>query len=558
MEKTDRTRKILAWALAACGCILLLRGLYGFCWSDESFYLTFAQRLWNGQKLILDEWHPVQFYSALTYPILSLYHLFFGTEGIYLFARAFYLALALAAALLLYGSLSPKIGPFPAFLCGLMPLLYSRGNIWGLSYYNLFVTLFVLSLCCFLRGQQPGKYRSALLVLSGFFLAGSVLCVPYFALFVLLGILAGLLYRPTRADFAWLLLGICLTAAAFLLFFLPKDIPAVLANLKEILSDPEHESGPLSNVLEALHEFSLLFRYESRELSRVLLCAALVLLGEWLLPKKLGPIPGLLLSLLFAADSCRRYRDMETGFQFFTLALFNLPGMLLCWTRRQLSVPALLVRICGAAMSLSMALSSNTGAVALTVGLPVYGIGLVWQLALLPGKRNAVRVAGLLLACGVLCISLYSRIHYVFRDGPISQLTVTMDQGPAKGIRTTPEHAEQYNQVLDMLEDLSGAYASDNSVFFTSLLPWGYLATDFPCGAPTAWRTRINSPRLESYAAAHDAPDIVVVLHEELGAFPGTETPNQNSFSGWLWEIMKDYQHLSYPCADVYISPDAD
>ena len=62
---------------AACLCI---RALYGFCWSDESFYLTFAQRLWNGQQLILDEWHPVQFYSAIFYPVLTVHNLCCGPE----------------------------------------------------------------------------------------------------------------------------------------------------------------------------------------------------------------------------------------------------------------------------------------------------------------------------------------------------------------------------------------------------------------------------------------------------------------------------------------------
>ena len=86
----------LLTVLAAGLCV---RALYGFCWSDESFYLTFAQRLWNGQQLILDEWHPVQFYSAIFYPVLTAYRFFFGTEGIYLFARILYVVLAWGVSL---------------------------------------------------------------------------------------------------------------------------------------------------------------------------------------------------------------------------------------------------------------------------------------------------------------------------------------------------------------------------------------------------------------------------------------------------------------------------
>ena len=116
MEKRD-SRPLYAAALTAAAVVLAVRAMYGFCWSDESFYLTFAQRLWNGQKLILDEWHPVQFYSALFHPILSLYHVLFGNRGIYLFAREVYVALAFGTAMLLYRTLCRKCAPFTSFLC---------------------------------------------------------------------------------------------------------------------------------------------------------------------------------------------------------------------------------------------------------------------------------------------------------------------------------------------------------------------------------------------------------------------------------------------------------
>ena len=139
MEKRN-SGHLYAATLTAAAVVLAVRALYGFCWSDESFYLTFAQRLWNGQKLILDEWHPVQFYSVLFYPILSLYHALFGNRGIYLFAREVYVAAAWGTALLLFYTLRRKAFPLTAFLCAGLYLCYSRGNIWGLSYYNLFLT----------------------------------------------------------------------------------------------------------------------------------------------------------------------------------------------------------------------------------------------------------------------------------------------------------------------------------------------------------------------------------------------------------------------------------
>ena len=558
MNKTNRSRAFFAWALAALGLVLLARGRYGFCWSDESFYLTFAQRMWNGQQLILDEWHPVQFYSALFYPVLSVYHSLFGTEGIYLFARVLYTLLALGASLLLYFTLCKKEQPLVSFLCAGLVLSYSRGNIWGLSYYNLFVLLCVSGWCMLLRGQgSRGGTRKTFFLLIGVFLSGAVLCVPYFALFVIPGVIAALLYRPGREAGRWSLLGICIAAALFILAFLPRDIAGMIANLKQIFTDPEHVGGPIVNLLAAIRDVKLLYYYEA---GLVLLSCLVLLLGAKFLPESFGTLPGLLIALAGAAVSFWRYRLAETGFAAYTFALFCLPGLTLCWLRRQISIQALSLRLLGAAMGISMALSSNTEAIAFTVALPVYAMGVVLQFAFLPDTQKHLRRFSIILVCVTLGVTMYSRLTSVFRDGPIDTLTVTMTEGPAKGIRTTALHARQYEEILDMASDLNGTYTADNTVFFTNILPWGYLTVDFPCGVPTAWRTPLDSPRLESYGETHDLPDIVVVLHPEIGDHSTNAFPNENHRSGWLWEQMlqKQYQHLEYPCADVYVSPEAD
>ena len=557
MNKTNRSHAFFAWVLVAVGLLLLDRGRYGFCWSDESFYLTFSQRMWNGQHLILDEWHPVQFYSALFYPALSFYHGLFGTEGIYLFARSLYTLLALGASLLLYTTLCNKEKPLISFLCAGLLLSYSRGNIWGLSYYNLFVLFCASAWCFFLRGQgHHGKKQKAFYFFGGVLLSGAVLCVPYFALFVIFGVAAALVYQPGGEAGRWSLLGICVAAAVFIVAFLPKDFAGILDNLKQIFTDPEHAGGPITNLIAAIRDVKMLYYYE---LGLVLLSCLALLLGAKFFPKSVGTLPGLLIALVGAAVSFWRYRLAETGFAAYTFALFCLPGLSLCWLRRQISIPALSLRLLGASMGVSMALSSNTEAIAFTVGLPVYAMGVVLQFSSLPDTEKNLRRVSIILVWATLAMTLFSRLTSVFRDGPIDTLTVSMTRGPAKGIHTTKLHAQQYESILDMTQDLNSTYGPTNTVFFSKILPWGYLTVDFPCGVPTAWRTPLDSPRLESYGETHDLPDIVVVLHPEMGDHSTNAFPNDNHLSGWLWEQMqkKQYQHLEYPCADVYASPDA-
>ena len=550
MKRNDIGRKIGAGALALLAAVLAVRALCGFCWSDESFYLTFAQRLWNGQRLILDEWHPVQFYSVIFYPVLTLYRAIRGTEGIYLFARFLYLLLALGVSELVLFTFSKEEKVFPSFLCAASVLAYSRGNIWGLSYYNLFLLLVLTALCLAVRGRKTRVLNA----LSGVCLGFAVLCVPYFAIFVVPTFLYRLWKKDSRGQTFWMTLGIVLSAAYFLLLFLPKDLGAVVSSLKTILSDPEHSSGPAANFVAAVEDVRLIYL---RDILLAVFCAALLwAVRKWLPGKAWAEVPALVLLCLGTLYSFWRCRKGETGFAAYSFCVYALA--LFRWEDSQ---PLdLLLRRVGAAMAAAMAMSSNTEAIGFTVGLCVYAMGLILPLSRAEKGKQTV---GLVLACLMVGITFYSRVTTVFRDGPLDTLTETMESGPAAGIRTTKESKEQYDQVLTMLEDLEGEYGTGNPVFFTKLLPWGYLACDFPCGAPTAWRTELNSPRLEPYYESHpdSVPAIVVVLNPEIGRNPDPDlaAPNENALEGWLWDYMQahSYTEIKYPCARVYISPDA-
>ncbi len=550
LKRNDIERKIGAGALALLAAILAVRALYGFCWSDESFYLTFAQRLWNGQRLILDEWHPVQFYSVIFYPVLTLYRAIRGTEGIYLFARLLYLLLAFGVSELVLFTFSKEERVLPGFLCAASVLAYSRGNIWGLSYYNLFLLLMLTALCLAVRGRG----KRLLSVLSGVCLGFAVLCVPYFTVFVVPTLIWGFWKKEHRTQTLWIALGIVLSAAYFLLLFLPKDLGAVASSLKTILSDPEHSSGPAANFVAAVENVRLIYL---RDILLAVFCAALLWAVRKLLPGKAwAEVPALILVCLGAFYSFWRCRKGETGFAAYSFCIYAL--VLFRWDDSQKL--DLLLRRVGAAMAVAMAMSSNTEAIGFTVGLCVYSMGLVLPLSRAQEGRRAVC---LVLSCLMVSITFCSRVTTVFRDGPLGTLTETMESGPAAGIRTTKESKEQYDQVLSMLEDLEGKYGRGNSVFFTKLLPWGYLACDFPCGAPTAWRTELSSPRLEDYYESHPKaiPTIVVVLDPEIGRNPDPDmaAPNENTLGGWLWDYMQEhsYTETQYSCARVYISPDA-
>ena len=249
----------------------------------------------------------------------------------------------------------------------------------------------------------------------------------------------------------------------------------------------------------------------------------------------------------------------ETGFTLYTFCIFITAFVFLLCFYKKANLFALNLMTFGILMSLSMAMGSNTFSIALSVGLPIYAIGLILQFDKLQITCKAINNTFIFLCFVTIFFMFLSRITYVYRDEELQKLTVKLEEGVAEGLYTSKEHAEQYYQVIDMIADLEEKYDKTNTIFFTKILPWGYVSTNFKCGAPTAWRTSLNSLSLKDYYETHEnlIPKIVVILKEDIGGYSSNQKPNENIFDGWLLEYMgsNNYKYYSYLCADVYVHP---
>lgn len=541
----------------------MVRACFGFSWTDESFYLTFVHRLLQGDHLILNEWHPAQFYSVMLLPAMWLYRNLIGVTGIYLFFRQLCLLAAFGTALVTYRVFRKQISPAAAFFCACAYLLYSKSNVWGASYYNIFLTCMLLSLDAVLtalsRGAEGGK---RFWFLNGLLVAGAVLCMPYFAAFVLAGLLLCLLFlKKYRQGVLLTLLGSGTAALLFLAAFL-RDIPAVISALPYVLSDGEHQSGALQNLIGAIREMLQLFRLEIllSLLSSVLLC-----LGEKSARRQLCRV---LCGGILTAAVCAMYvkflREVP-GYAYYALAIAGFPLMVLSYFRKEVHPVGIYIRAVGICMALSFAMGSNTLSNAMTMGVTVYLIGVLFQLFRCPvtlsRSGHGMQTAVTLLMAAALVFTLFSRVTLVNRDGNLGELNTRIASGPAAGLRTTPEHAAVYESLTEMFAQLSETYSDDNCIFITKVLPWGYMTSDFRYGTPTAWRTALSSTRLEAYYSLYPQklPRIVVVLNDTVGNYAGAPTPNENPRTGFLWEYMQENGYLAetWPQATVYIAPDA-
>ena len=181
MPETEKKREYLSCDIAAVVCGL---ALFAFLFltanrfigtHDEVFYYTVPQRVLQGDRFLVDEWHLSQLayiFNILPYWVYCTFA--GGTEGLILAMRYVFIA----ADLLFYAFMYVKLRRFrfagvcaAALFCGLLPQA-----ICSVSYYTVSTMAFA-AICIFLLIDtgSPGAVKS---VFAGVLLACAVLAEP--------------------------------------------------------------------------------------------------------------------------------------------------------------------------------------------------------------------------------------------------------------------------------------------------------------------------------------------------------------------------------------------
>ena len=74
--------------------LLIRRSFYGFNTADEMYFIGTSERIFRGERILIDEWNPTQqLCSFLLHPIYCMMREGLGsTEGIVMASRFLYLA----------------------------------------------------------------------------------------------------------------------------------------------------------------------------------------------------------------------------------------------------------------------------------------------------------------------------------------------------------------------------------------------------------------------------------------------------------------------------------
>lgn len=473
------------------------------------------------------------------------------------------------------------------------------------------------------QGGEPsaGARRAGLCwcFFSGAVMALAVVCTPFFALLWVLALLPVLpRFARWRLPAALFVLGSGASAGCYLGWVLARvPLSRLLEMLPYVMSDPEANVRSLKTLLMAfalpVYQFRYTLplwggalayicwrlwvrrgtpgpRFTAREarlpagLALAALLADLILSGRMLgrphaalclaalalfllLPDERRPwraffcfgLPGGVLAFSWQLSSNTRFSGMTIGFALASVWAALTAARFAAWLR-------------------DAAGPSMPSAPAGTDGVPAAGgaAGAGGQpggdgIALLPrpaGFAPAALMRALPTACLILCLACpvlaagVQRMVLVYRDDAISRCDTRIGQGPARGLYTSAENARLYGEAC---AQLAGLPEDAGPLYISSLMPWGYLVRDLPCGAPASWRAPLDFALLPDYYAVNprNFPRTVLVLRPEYGRYLSTvegtssDQVNANVSESWFLDQLaaRGYTVTEVACGWLYTAP---
>ncbi len=580
-----------------CLLFLLWRSTKGFCWTDESFYVSTADRFYRGVVPLVGEWYRTQMSSILILPFYAIYVMLAGTSaGVILYFRILYIILSVAVAIVCYRILKKEYPDIVAAIPALFIMCYAHLNNATCSYYMLSDLFLILGLM--LIYDHKNTLKKSELLIAGFAIAISVFCMPVFAVGYVI-IMAAVFFVMLLRRFAklpervceiidplrlrditvWTIIGIAIPAIIFVVYLLCNaDIGTLIESLPYALIDNEHGES-LGYFIRKPNRCLVEVYGKGVTYASYLLVAISCVLQKYLKKHPLREIVIFSDAVVFALMA---YHSVWfTGYILVAFFMFMIPVFFVSEKKNNelfylMSVPAVFVAII-------YCFSSSDFLYVMAIGASVAtGAGVCAVYDAIRSDRasgdDKGQIARRAAAVVMMLICLFSagqtfvaRLVNVYRDAPVSRLTERITTGVAKGLFTTDEHLQQYYDVYETIDEycvnadgfeiISGS--SKGNVLFSKILPWGYIASGLDCGYPTTWRTTAyNADQLEKYYEINSAsrPDIIVVLDTQYGSYDAAgdveddHNPNLDEMSDYWKDYIRDngFVEKRVKCGKVY------
>ena len=514
---------------------LLWRSQYGFIWSDEPYYFETAYRFIQGDIPIVNDWYTSQIYSVLLVPFVCLWKLIFSNDftGLFLVTRYIYVFMQFIVAVICYHVLK-KRSSGAALVSAILFMVYCRANIGTLSYYSVASAVILLSLLGLYHSRPKCRYKIVKYLAVGIMWGVAIVCNPYLLLLFLpvffLMCLKTVQKKRDSYDIKSLIALFCGTAFVAIyfigyIFYQGASIGSIVKSINYIMSDQAYygSGGVFKRLVYSVAYVAYHFRYT---IVFSAACAGYLLI-QYIRKNQLS---GRKIRTLFIINTVILVIDiLYPAVNVFTVGSAMAAMTIWGWqifflTEKKDWEIFWLFYVVGCVVAMLMGASSDTHFSAMTQGFMIAAVGtamlleqfkveIIHQWRLEVTKKSLYRYLLFSSVLLVLIYSLYSRIFLVYRDRPLDQLKVRIEEGPGKGIYTTSECAERYNVISSVVMQLSGL---SGNLYIMGFCPWGYLYTEMRCSPYTTWRI---SPEAEdelgkSYYIEHSEkfPDIVLRL----------------------------------------------
>ncbi len=459
---------------------------------DEAFYLSVAKRLTDGDIFIVDEWHGSQFAGFLIYPLVLFHKLLFGFDGIVLHFRYIYIFFQSLCAIVIYIRLREH--KLFGIAAAIFFYIFNPYDIMALS-YNVMGLMLVTLTGTLLATAKSNKAVFA----GGVLFAGAVLCSPYllggYAIYSICVLVYAAL-RDKKIFRSWLMFtagAVCVAVLFAILMLSRATISEIINAVPNLLTDPEHSTKPLLStffsyfltirnalphgaVLFAVYLFSVFTaildkeRYKHKMFYITVSTAIAVIIIYGLLPEV----------------TTNTYNHI-----IFPVALVGLTSYIT--TEHKNNKVFLFMFLGGITYSIAIFFSSNQHIYALSMASAAANTGSMILIgnAILETDRkertNSVLCAVVLaFIAAQISLMVYIKINHNFASQtPNSELTQTIQEGPYKGIRVTPEREASYMQEYESLKPLMD---KQGLVLYACDIVWYYYATpQLKMGAYSGW-----------------------------------------------------------------------
>lgn len=549
MENTKKQNLWFLTGLMGMGLILLWRCFYSVNTTDEAYYVGTVYRLWRGDGMLCDEWNPTQqMCSFWLYPFYALFRLILGSnEGMIRAFRLLYIVFQMVICSYIYQKLKKNgfISIFPA----LFYLLSTAFNINSLS-YNTMANSCLAALLVTLAVMRETDWKNC--ILSGLFASVVVMANPYavFA-YILYGAVcfgSTLLGKkrnrevPVTLRFS-LFLKMSLTAAVIFVIFLGftlknATLERIVKNLPYIVGDQEHYQRWGVKISDYFRYFKEYY----------LGCAVVpVVSGMAALMDKKRVRHGKIY-MLIAAGSILPYmiyhglisEYVPVNLVTVPICFLGFPAYVVMKERKKAVfyawyLPAMFYPFI-------VQITSNTGPLAVSAAFVTAGAGTLFLVSAWCREQEMKSVRWLFYGMLILQlgIMLWLRVTYVWADASLSELTVKMERGAGKGLYTTAETAEYYNEVYDDLDELH--MKEDDGFLVIGSEPLLYLYAEKDVASYSTWQVYTNETRLYRYYEVHDGegkfPDVVYCVEADETIFDSILVEKLLEPMGYQWKEL--------------------